>query len=321
MSEISNASEPAAAKPDAAPWPAALPWTRLFAWQVRRELWENRAVYLAPAAVAGIVLLGLMLGSGGLARTVLIAAALPAPTHNAIVAHGGAIAALALPYVAVTAAPALAGLVVAVFYCLAALNGERRDRSVLFWKSLPVSDTTAVAAKAFVPLVVQPVATLAVVFAGQLAILLYSTVVLLLNGVDPGLLWVHTNLPMIWVMLPYGLALNALWYVPLYGWLLLVSAFAKRMTFLWAVGAPLALALFELVTFRTRYVWSLLNDRVMRGYAEAFSVGGLGKVPISSLSQVDPGRFFALPGLWVGFAVGAAFFVATVWLRRRGDPV
>jgi ABC-2 type transport system permease protein len=117
------------------------------------------------------------------------------------------------------------------------------------------------------------------------------------------------------------MALNGLWYAPLYGWLLLVSGWAKRMTFLWAVGAPLGLALFEFVTLHTHRVWSLLDDRVMGGYAQAFSVDGKGKVPITALTQADPGRFFALPGLWLGLAAAAAFLVACIWLRRRGEPV
>jgi ABC-2 type transport system permease protein len=267
-----------------------------------------------------VVILGFVLGSSHLAAVVMKAAA-PVLEHGAAKAHAHAVDELAMPYAAAAGAPALAGIIVAVFYCLAALNGERRDRSLLFWKSLPVSDLTAVAAKAFVPLIAVPLATLAVVFTAHVVLLLYSTVVLAVNGVDPGLLWTHLPLPMIWVMLPYGLALNALWYAPLYGWLLLVSAFAKRLTFVWALAVPLGLALFEFVTLHTHRVWSFLDDRINEGYAQAFSVGGLGKAPISSLSQVDPGRFFALPGLWGGLVVFALSFAACVWLRRRHDPV
>ncbi|MFL5298091.1 MAG: hypothetical protein ACJ798_17075 [Phenylobacterium sp.] len=321
MSAPSDTPELAPNVPPGATGPAALPWTRLFYWQVRRELWENRAFYLAPLAVAGVVLLGFVLGSFGLVAAVLKAATPVAAAPAAVLAHARAVAALSVPYASMAGAPALAGIVVAIFYCLAALNGERRDRSILFWKSLPVSDAVAVLAKAFMALVVQPVAALAVIVAGQLVVLAYSTAMVAAHGVDPSLLWTHLHLEMIWVMLPYGMALNALWYAPLYGWLLLVSAWAKRMTFLWAVGLPLGLALFEYVTLHTHWVWSLLNDRVMGAYAQAFSVGGQGKVPITSLSQVDPGRFFAQPGLWIGLVVAAATLAACVWLRRRQDPV
>jgi len=114
---------------------------------------------------------------------------------------------------------------------------------------------------------------------------------------------------------------NALWDLPLYGWLLLVSAWAKRMTFVWAVAPWLAAALFEFLAFRTQHVRALIDLRFFGGYALAYTVEGKGKVPISSLSQVDPARFFTHPGLWTGLAFAAACLAACVWLRRRHDPI
>src|SRR5208283_3600079 len=68
--------------------------------------------------------------------------------------------------------------IVAVFYCLDALYGERRDRSILFWKSLPVSDLTTVLSKASIPIVVLPLATFAITVVTQWIMLLLSTAVL-----------------------------------------------------------------------------------------------------------------------------------------------
>ena len=76
MSGVSEPmTEPAPESTLGSPGPKALPWTRLFYWSVRRELWENRGLYLAPAAVAGVVILGFLLGSGGLVRVALKRAA------------------------------------------------------------------------------------------------------------------------------------------------------------------------------------------------------------------------------------------------------
>ncbi|MDB5444339.1 MAG: hypothetical protein JWP86_231 [Phenylobacterium sp.] len=297
---------------DAAAMPAAPRKVRPFYWSLRRELWENRAVYLAPLAVAAVVLAGFLYGSSALPREVL-AAAVPGAPRAALALH--------IPYAAAAGAPFVIGFLVVVFYCLGALHGERRDRTVLFWKSLPVSDLTTVLSKAAIPLVVQPLAILAIAVATQLLMLAWSAAVLLMNGVDPALLWSHLNLPLIWAMLPYGLVVNALWAAPLYAWLLLVSAWAKRTTFVWAVAPWLGLSLFELLAFHTHHVWSLLNDRLFGGYAEAFSVDGRGQVPIESLSQVDPARFLANPGLWGGLVFAAAGLAACVWLRRTRDPI
>ena len=280
---------------------------------MRRELWENRSVYVAPLAVAGVALFGFLIGTHGLPRTVSAAAELGAPRKAVIL--------LALPYDFAAGVIVLTGLIVAVFYCLGALHGERRDRTILFWKSLPVSDLTTVLSKASIPLLVLPLVVFPIVVATHLVMLLVSTAILLLNGVDPALLWSRLPLIRIWLTLPYGLIVLVLWYAPICAWLLLVSSWARRAPVLWALAPPLGLCLFEFLAFHTRYLWSLLIYRLNGGFAEAFSVGGQGKVPISRLDQLDPLRFLSLPGLWAGLVFGAACFAACVWLRRRNDPI
>lgn len=283
---------------------------RPFLWSVRRELWENRAIILAPVIVAGVVLLAVLYASRHLPGHVLRAATEPRIA-----------AALNMPYAAAAAAIFMISGIVAIFYCLGALHGERRDRSLLFWKSLPVSDLTTVLSKAAVPLLVQPLVIIAVTFVTQALILGWSLIVLMANGVDPSLLWPHLNLSLFWVMIPYGLLVNLLWDVPLYGWLLLVSAWARRMTFVWAVAPWLVLALFEFVAFQTQHVLRLAQSRFFGGFDQAFSVDGRGKAAITSLSQVDPMRLLASPDLWTGLAFGVVCLAACVWLRRRQEPI
>ena len=285
---------------------------RPFYWSVRRELWENRATYLAPIAVVAVVLAAFAYASGGLPHAVRLAAA-PDGAKAALFLH--------LPYAAAGGAVFVISQLVALFYCLGALHGERRDRSILFWKSLPVSDRTAVLAKAFVPLVFQPMVILAVTFVAHLAMLIGSTAVLAINGMDPGVLWSHIDLARIWVPLPYGLLVIALWQVPLVGWLLLVSAWARRTTFVWAVAPWLALALFEFLALHTHRVWSFLDNRIFGGYAQAFTVGGYGKIPIDRLRLEDVQRVSTLPDLWLGLVAGAALLAGCIWLRRTRDPI
>nr|MEA2796967.1 type transport system permease protein [Phenylobacterium sp.] len=313
--------------PDAAA-PAALSATRPFYWSVRRELWENRSVYIAPLAVAGVALLGFLFGMFRLPHAMRAlsaaqdAARAAGPADVAAAkAAAKAIHGLAMPYDFSAGVIILTGLIVAVFYCLGALHGERRDRSILFWKSLPVSDLTTVLSKATVPLVIQPIVVFPIVLAVHLVMLLLSTLILLSGGLDPAALW--TNLPLIqmWLTMPYGLVVLALWYVPIAGWLLLVSAWARRVPMLWALAPPLGLCLFEFLAFHTRHLWSLLIWRLTGGFDEAFTVGGLGKVPVSRLDQLDPLRFLANPGLWSGLVFGAACLAACVWLRRRREPI
>src|SRR6266699_4824594 len=154
--------------------------TRPFSWSVKRELWENRSIYIAPLIVAVVVLFGFLISTGGLPdrrRTVLLLD--PATAH----------AAIEMPYNFAAIMLIFTAFIVGVFYCLDALHGERRDRSILFWKSLPVSDLTTVLSKASIPLVVLPVLVFAIIVATQLIMLLVATAVLMGNGVSAATLW------------------------------------------------------------------------------------------------------------------------------------
>src|SRR5258708_28054078 len=158
---------------------ATLSATRPFYWSVRRELWEHRAIYVAPLAASGVVLFGFLLGLHKLASTVRSLKIPAAMVQNAALA----------PYAFAAAAMLVTGLIVAVFYSLGALNNERRDRSILFWKSLPVSDLTTVLSKTFVPLVVLPLVVFATTVATQLVMLVMASAVLMANGLGPSLFW------------------------------------------------------------------------------------------------------------------------------------
>ena len=159
-------------------------------------------------------------------------------------------------------------LVVGVFYCLDALHGERRDRSILFWKSLPVSDLTTVLSKASIPLVVLPLLTFAITVVTQLIMLLLSSAVLLGSGLSVATLWTHLPLFQMSLMLLYHLlTVHALWYAPIYGWLLLVSAWARRAPFLWAVLPLLAIGRVEKIAFNTSHFAAMLTR--LGGGAEA----------------------------------------------------
>lgn len=295
------------ARPDTAP--ATLPWQRVFYWQVRRELWENRAIVIAPAAIAVMGFLGFLISAFGL------------PEALRAVAAGGKRPALLLgPYSFVALAVLATGLLVGVFYATGALQGERRDRSLLFWKSMPVSDRMTVLSKAAMPMLVIPLVTLAVTLGAQALMLAWSTLTAIANGISPVLLWRHVNLTTMWVVLPYGLLVNVFWMAPVWSWLLLVSAWARRMPILWALGPFAAPAIVEGIAFRTSHVAQFVGERLLGGYAMAFSVGGKAEQAIDSPRQLDPLHVLAQPDLWIGLLFAAAFLTAAIWLRRRREP-
>ncbi|HXL82481.1 MAG TPA: hypothetical protein VN951_16520, partial [Pyrinomonadaceae bacterium] len=124
-----------------------------------------------------------------------------------------------------------------------------------------------------------------------------------------------------WVVLLYGLVAMALWHAPIYGWALLVSGWVRRATFLWAALPPLAIAIFEKITFNTSYVSDLLKERVFGFAPNAFDFGGHRGMAVDSFIQFTPGRYLSTPGLWIGLIFAAAFVIAAIRLRRYRGPL
>jgi len=285
--------------------------TRPFYWSVRRELWENRSLYLGPLAVAAVLLLGFLISTTRLPERMRELSQLPlAKQYEQI----------AMPFNAAAGVPVVAAFLIAAFYCLDALHGERRDRSILFWKSLPVSDRTTVLAKASLPLVVLPLLIYPIIVVTQLIMLLVSATVLAASGGSVAQLWERLPLFQNWIAVIYALAAIALWHAPVYGWLLLISAWARRAPILWAVLPPLAVTVFERIAFGTLHFGSLIRHRLVGWFTLGFDLHVPGSSPGEPLAHLTPGRLLSTPGLWLGLVFAAACLAAAVRLRRSREP-
>jgi ABC-2 type transport system permease protein len=290
--------------------PAVMSATRPMYWSVRRELWENRSIYIAPLAAAAVYLLGFLISLIRLPNKMRALAALD-PEHQREM--------IAKPYDFAAGLIMVTALIVAVFYCLDALHSERRDRSILFWKSLPVSDLTTVLSKASIPLVVLPLLTIAITVATQFIMLLLSSAVLMGNGLSVTTYWTQLSLLQISLMLIYHLlTVHVLGHAPFYGWMLLISAWARRAAFLWAFLPLLAIVFVEKIAFNTSYFAAMLGSQLSGG-SEAVPFPG--RMPIDPMTHLTPGHFLIGPSLWLGLALTAAFLFAAVRLRRYREPI
>jgi ABC-2 type transport system permease protein len=287
--------------------------TRRFFWLLRRELWESRSIYIAPLAVAGLVLIGHAVSTIWLPAQFRAALARDPLHHQTLInQHYDFGAGLLM----------LTTLIVAIFYCLDALYGERRDRSILFWKSLPVSDLTTVLAKMSVPMVVLPLVTFIVTVVPQFIMAVISSVALAANGLSVGTYWSQLSLPHMWLLLLYHLfTVHALWWAPLFAYLLLVSAWARRAPVLWAVLPPLAIAVVERIAFGTSHFAAMLLHNVSGTNNRSVMLSSPGAMPIDPMTHLTPLRFITNPGLWMGLAVASLFLWATIRLRHRQSPV
>jgi ABC-2 type transport system permease protein len=289
----------------AAPVPAA----QLMYWSILRELWENRSIYLAPLAAAGVFLLGFLINMLTMRRAIHDDGGLdPEQLRHVLGARYELSGALIMG----------TGLIVGIVYSLDALYGERRDRSILFWKSMPVSDVMTVLSKLAVPIAILPLLSFAITVATQFLMIVLSTAILAGSGVNIATIWTDTSfLQVSLVMLYHFLTVHGLWYAPLYGWLLLVSAWAPRAPYMWAFLPPFVICGVEKIAFNTSYLLSWLQYRLLGP--------GSAMTPDHSHSEfmatLIPQHFFSTPGLWTGLAIAAVFLAAAVRLRRYQGPI
>ena len=282
--------------------------THPFLWSLRRELWENRYIYLAPLAAGGMILFVFLIS---LIRMPYRLQALPTldPVQQREL--------IAAPYDYAAAFFMGMQMLVAIVYSLDCLYSERRDRSILFWKSLPVSDTTTVLSKAIVPLAIVPLITCAVSVATLWIMLVLNRAMLPASGQTFAVVWTQLALTEVSGLLVYHLlAVHALWHAPFYGWFMAVSSWARRAPFLWAFVPPLAVIAVEKILFGTSHFADLLGYR-LRGGPAAMQHSDF---PIDPGMQLTPGRFLTSSGLWTGLAFTAICLFLAMRMRRYRGP-
>lgn len=325
-----------------------------FKWLLKREYWENRGGFFwAPIVAGGVsLLLSLLAIVAGLfaANT----AAKNGDLHiNGINVNGLDLSLLTsqlspedmtklaeginVTTMLSSAWPFIVLAFVVFFYSLGALYDDRRDRSVLFWKSLPLSNTQTVLSKAVSALIVAPVlAVLAATVTMFCFLLMISVVVMAHGGNAMTLIWGPAN--------PFEIALGylcwipiyALWALPTVGWLLFCSAWARTKPFLWAVMVPVFagvivswFSVMKLFGLTSGWFWGNIVGRLLLGTFPGVDLAyranaGIGRGMQSVLDSVSPAAQMAAlqnPQLWIGAAVGVAFIAEAIYLRRRRDEI
>ena len=337
------------AVPDAAPQRLRATLRRTMPWLIRREIWENKGMLVwVPLAISALliafVLIAAVMGHGG---TIHIDGA--EIGGKEVVIKLGERQKLAATEAAATAYPALAMVLYAslafmvFFYSLGALYDERRDRSILFWKSLPVSDTATVLSKAAFALLCIPLLVIVVELATSLVMLAIVLAMAASKGVNlVGPVLAHPQFWLGLVKVPSLLPVYALWALPTVGWLLLVSAWARSKVFLWAIGVPglATMLLFwaeKNLDLPLNAAWlvekfiSRLLTGVMPGtwlmaggvaeHASNMDIVTSRQGPVAALDMIYRSSWTAVatPEMIGGAVAGAAMIAAAIWLRRRRE--
>ena len=309
-------------------------------WLVKRELWEHKGMLVwTPLVIAGLIaalaLLAIFLGkqvqfSGEAAAAQSLTVSIQGQARASLVDT------LAQGYI-VAAVPVYMVLGFLVFfYCLGALNDERRDRSILFWKSLPVSDRTTVLSKAITALVVAPLIVVGIALALSLVLLLAVVIKLSLHGtVLFGDLLTTPELYLAPLRVLGLLPVYVLWALPTVGWLLLISSMVRSKVFVWAVGLPLGAALLmvwgqKMLGFDLNVGWFISNitNRVLLGVVPGSWVWFDGRtlvlseehgLPTAASAFVYSWSTLGNVGLWIGVAAGIAMIAVAIRMRRRRE--
>lgn len=287
-----------------------------YQWLIRREFWENRAIWAIPLVVGGFLVLAALFGRVDVA-TLFSQVPSRAAGQVLLLAVGATFFAVMWIY--------------ATWYLLDCLYADRKDRSVLFWKSLPISDATTVLSKLATALIVIPVVYFA---AADLTTLLMAFVISVRASSSlAGALWhadLWLQLQALWV---YLIAASAIWYLPLCAYLLVISAWAKRAVMLWSLLPPFALVLAERWFFGTHVIAYQLGQRLWGLPQAAFhahlaswldsaaagdsSIDGAIRAPSRIWSFFDIGGFLSNSQTWIGAAVGIALIFCAIQLRTR----
>jgi len=297
---------------------------------LKRELWEHRAIYVAPVVIG--LLMSLMLITGQVAVSTLdqvIDIAILGATN---LGENERAAAVTVMMTATTPLFFLAMWILTIFYALDSLYAERKDRSILFWRSLPVTDAETVISKLLTTLIVIPLITFALIMLTHLVILTISSVWIGIRGADAWhLIWRVAPLLDNWAATLVFLLAFPLWLSPFIGWFLFVSAFTKRSPFLTAFLPILVLPMLEKIVLNTSVVAETFLERSVKiplfkgkDTFDIFTNSGIDREVLadsglSLWSLIDLVGYLTSPGLWAGFVVCGLFTAAAVYVRRFRD--
>jgi len=211
-------------------------------------------------------------------------------------------------------------LIVSLFYALGSLYDERKDRSILFWKSLPLSDTATVLSKFLAVTVLIPIFYSIIIGAFQLFLLCFGTVAAWFGGSSGIAIWASSNLFAVLFNSLFAIVTASLWLAPLWSWLMLASSWAKKVAFLWGALPVFMIFIAEMWIFQTTYFIEMVGERIAQGFVILNSnmhyiVGG-------NMFDIDVQRWYQVFGnmeFWGGLIVSGVFLTGAIITRRYRD--
>lgn len=295
---------------------------------IRRELWEHRSLYVVPAVLGLVIVLIELTGQAAVsAFGAHIDIALLGATNIGVNERGAIISALLSAFSGLFV---FEMLILTIFYSLDSLYAERKDKSILFWRSMPVTDAETVISKLLIALVIIPFVTLGFIALTHLLVLLITSIWVGMRGANAWhLIWSAAPLFDNWAATVIFVLSVSLWLSPFVGWFLLVSAYTKRSPTLMSILPLIILPLLERSILSSHLLFDAIYARSVHipirrniDFGGLFSSAGFsieGITDISLVAMLDIGKFLTSPGLWLGLVVCALFSTAAIYVRRFRD--
>lgn len=296
---------------------------------LQRELWEHRSLYVTPAVIALLVVLTTLTAQVSIDGIEHVDMGIIGASNLPDNARSGALS-IAMLGMSVTFVFAMGVLM--VFYPLDSLYAERKDRSILFWRSIPSTDFETVLSKLLTAIVVIPLISFVVIVATHLVVfLLMSLWISAHGGSGMHLIWGSTPFFDNWTFTLIFLLALPLWLSPFIGWFLFVSGFTKRSPLLFASLPLVVLPMLEKMIFKSEVIAEAFFVRsikmplfidmqtIDRLFEDVENISSLANADLSLLGLMDLGGFLANPGLWLGMAVCGLFTAAAIYVRRYRD--
>ena len=211
-------------------------------------------------------------------------------------------------------------LFVCFYYALASLHDERKDRSILFWKSLPTSDTATVLSKFVAISLLTPILYFLVTAGFQLFILLYATVVAWFGGSLGITIWTSSNLFEVLFNSLFSMLAASLWLSPIWCWSIFASSWAKKTAFLWVALPIFLITIAEGWIFHSNHFIELVGKRVAGGFVILNSnLNNLTGTELFEGNYIEWYSIFGHMEFWGGLIVSGVFLAGAIYIRRFRD--
>lgn len=295
---------------------------------VKREIWEHRSIWVTPAAIAVIVTLGVL-------ASLMFASGFTAELDVAIFGAQNLAgdperkAALTVFFLSTSWIFIVALMILTVFYSLDSLYAERKDKSILFWRSLPVTDAETVISKLITAIFVLPTVAVMGIIATHIVNLIIASIWVSTKGGDGGMLvWGSVSFLDNWLAAFIVIIASGIWMSPFIGWFLLVSAYTKRSPLLMAFMPLILIGLLEGIIFRSHIFAENILGRgdglpifktvdIERFFeTEEWRVG---EGASSLLAHIDVLQFLTSPSMWAGVLVCGLLSTGAIYVRRFRD--